>query len=420
MQIGSPDWIRQALDVGAALACGLLLGIERGWKLKTQKAGTRVAGVRTFSMLGLGSGIAGLIGVLGHPIVAAAIVVGAVAIMVIAYARELESRHDSTSAVAAIVTIAIGFLAGSGLAGLAIACAAIAVAFLALRTELHGFVDRLDEQDVKALARYAVIAGAVLPFLPNGHYGPLHAWNPQRLWMVVVLITGFSFLGYVANRIFGERHGTIATALIGGAYSSTAVTQALSQRLGSEDRGGAEPAGIAFASAVMYLRIPILVGLLATRVLPAITILILPALVVAWGAGFWLYRKSPKADAPTQPGNPIALLPALGFVAFVAVAGIAAAWAQGRFGQSGIAVLLLIIGSMDVDVAIVTLGTLAPEAISPLLAAMAISGTTIANMAVKIGITLVYAGRKGISAAIAMTASVVVLAIMIGLAWTQL
>jgi uncharacterized membrane protein (DUF4010 family) len=420
MQIGSPDWIRQALDVGAALACGLLLGIERGWKLKTQKAGTRVAGVRTFSMLGLGSGIAGLIGVLGHPIVAAAIVVGAVAIMVIAYARELESRHDSTSAVAAIVTIAIGFLAGSGLAGLAIACAAIAVAFLALRTELHGFVDRLDEQDVKALARYAVIAGAVLPFLPNGHYGPLHAWNPQRLWMVVVLITGFSFLGYVANRIFGERHGTIATALIGGAYSSTAVTQALSQRLGSEDRGGAEPAGIAFASAVMYLRIPILVGLLATRVLPAITILILPALVVAWGAGFWLYRKSPKADAPTQPGNPIALLPALGFVAFVAVAGIAAAWAQGRFGQSGIAVLLLIIGSMDVDVAIVTLGTLAPEAISPLLAAMAISGTTIANMAVKIGITLVYARKKGVSAAVAMAASVIVLAAAIGVAWTRL
>ena len=78
---------------------------------------------------------------------------------------------------------------------------------------------------MKALARYAVIAGAVLPFLPSGYYGPLHAWNLQKLWLVVVLVTGFSFLGYAANRIFGERHGTIATALIGGAYSSTAVTQ---------------------------------------------------------------------------------------------------------------------------------------------------------------------------------------------------
>ena len=121
-----------------------------------------------------------------------------------------------------------------------------------------------------------------------------------------------------------------------------------------------------------------------------------------------------------RPGNPIALLPALGFVAFVAVAAIAAVWAQGRFGESGIAVLLLIVGSMDVDVAIVTLGTLAPDAISPLLAAMAISGTAIANMMVKIGITLIYARRKGLSAAIALSSSVAVLAIMVGLAWTRL
>ena len=235
MPTGSPDWIGQALSVGAALACGVLIGIERGWKLKEQEPGARVAGVRTFSMLGLGSGIAGLVGVLGHPAVAAALAAGMVAIMVIAYAPELKNHHDSTSAVAALVTIAIGFLAGSGSAGLAIASAAIAVALLALRNELHGFVDRLEIDDVKALARYAVIAGAVLPFLPNGHYGPYGAWNPQRLWLVVVLVTGFSFLGYVANRIFGERHGTIATALIGGAYSSTAVTQSLAQRLGSAE-----------------------------------------------------------------------------------------------------------------------------------------------------------------------------------------
>ena len=118
-------------------------------------------------------------------------------------------------------------MAGFGEPGFAIAGATIVTLILALKGELHGFLDKLDEDDVKALARYAVIAGAVLPFLPNGHYGPLGAWNPQRLWLVVVLVTGFSFLGYVANRIFGERHGTIATALIGGAYSSTAVTQSL-------------------------------------------------------------------------------------------------------------------------------------------------------------------------------------------------
>jgi uncharacterized membrane protein (DUF4010 family) len=413
-------WYWQALSVGTALACGLLIGIERGWKLREEKPGTRVAGVRTFTLLALGSGIAGLLGSVGQTVVAAAIALGMIAILVIAYARSLESHHDSTSAIAAIATVAIGFLAGSGNPALAIACAAIGVALLALREELHGFLEKLDADDVKALARYAVIAGAILPFLPNGHYGPLGAWNPQRLWLVVVLVTGFSFLGYVGNRMFGERHGTIATALIGGAYSSTAVTQALATRLGREAKAGAEPAGIALATGVMYLRIPVLIAAFATRVLPPILVLLAPALVVAWAAGYWLYRKAPKSDAPTPPGNPIALLPALGFLVFVAIAAVAAKWAEGRFGQSGIAVLLLIVGSMDVDVAIITLGGLPAAAIAPLPAAMAISGTVIANMAVKVGITLVYARGKGISAAIAMTASVVVLAAMIGLAWTQL
>lgn len=413
-------WYWQALSVATALASGLLIGIERGWKLKDQKPGTRVAGVRTFSMLGLGSGIAGLIGSLGHVLVAAAIVIAMVAILVIAYSRALEDHHDATSAVAAVGTVAIGFLAGIGNPALAIACAAIGVAFLALREELHGLVERLDADDVKALARYAVIACAVLPFLPNGHYGPLGAWNPQRLWLVVILVTGFSFLGYVANRVFGERHGTIATALIGGAYSSTAVTQSLSQRLGSEQRAGAEAAGIALASAVMYLRVLLLIAILATRVLVPFAIIILPALIVAWGAGIWLYLKAPKCDASAPPGNPIALLPALGFVLFVAFAAVAAKWAAGRFGEQGIAVLLLIVGSTDVDTAIITLGGLQPAAITPLLAAMAIAGTIIANMAVKIGITLVYARRRGVSASIAMASSVIVLAATIAVAWIQM
>ena len=398
----------------------MLIGIERGWKLRDQKPGTRVAGVRTFSMLGLGSGIAGLVAARGSPFAAAAIVVGIVATMVIAYARELRDHHDSTSAVAALVTIGIAFLAGNGEPALGIASAAIAVAFLALRAELHGFVDKLDEQDVKALARYAIIAGAILPFLPSGHYGPLGAWNPQKLWLVVVLVTGFSFLGYVANRIFGERHGTIATALIGGAYSSTAVTQSLAQRLGSEEQGGAEPAGIALATAVMYIRVILLVGLLSTRVVFDFAMLMLPALVVAWAAGFWLYRKAPRCDAPAPPGNPIAILPALGFLAFVAIAAVAARWAAGRFGQQGLATLLLITGSMDVDTAIITLGGLDPKAIGAALAALALAGTVLVNMSVKLGITLAYARSKGISAAIALAASMVALAITMAVGWFEL
>ena len=400
----------------------MLIGIERGFDLRALRAGTRVAGVRTFTLLGLASGLAGLAGHFGQPFAAGALVAGAVAVLAIGYANRpgLRQKPDATTPVAALTTVGLGFIAGFGQPGFAIAGAAVVTLLLALKSELHGLLDRLDEDDVKALARYAVIAGAVLPFLPSGAYGPLGAWNPQKLWLVVVLVTGFSFLGYVANRIFGERHGTIATALIGGAYSSTAVTQSLAQRLGSAKTVGAEPAGIALATAVMYLRAVLLIGVLATRVLLPFAIILLPATILAWGVGFWLYRKAPKCDAPTPPGNPIALLPAFGFVLFVAFAAVAAKWAAGRFGEQGIAVLLLIVGSTDIDTAIITLGGLQPAAISSLLAAMAIAGTIIVNMGVKIGITLVYAGRRGLPAVAAMATSVLALGVMIALAWMRL
>jgi uncharacterized membrane protein (DUF4010 family) len=337
--------------------------------------------------------------------------------LMIAYAPRLQAKGDATSPIAAAATIATAFLAGWGSVGLALACTAIIVLILAIKEDLHGFVQRLDERDIKALARFAVIALAVLPFLPDQNFGPYDAWNAAKLWWVVILVTGFSFAGYIANRVFGERHGTVATAIIGGAYSSTAVTQSLAQRLGSNESGGAEPAGIALASAVMYLRVLVLVALLATRLTIPFAIVIAPPMIVAWAAGWWLYRQAPHTQGPAPPGNPIALLPALTFVIFLAAAAVAARWAESRFGEEGIAVLLLIMGSLDVDAAIVTAGNLPPEAIIPSLAALALGGTILANMAVKLGITLAYARRKGLSAALALGASMVTLAasLVIGL-----
>ncbi len=398
---------------------GVLVGLERGFKLRNQKEGYRVAGIRTFSLIGLGAGISGLISST-QPFAAGAIVLGMLAFLAIAYAPKLKAKGDVTSPIAAAATIAVAFLGGTGSVGLALACAAIIVLILALRDEVHGFVDQLDEKDVKALARFAVIALAILPFLPDQNFGPYDAWNAAKLWWVVILVTGFSFAGYIANRIFGARHGTIATAVIGGAYSSTAVTQSLAQRLGSGEGGGAEPAGIALASAVMYLRVLVLVAILAQRLIIPFALVIAPALVVGWLAGWWLYRRAPHQEGPAPPGNPIALVPALTFLIFLALAAVAARWAEARFGQEGIAVLLLIMGSLDVDAAIVTAGGLPPNAITADLAALALGGTILANMTVKLGVTLAYARGKGVSAALALAASMAALAANLMVGWFRL
>ncbi|MBY6014753.1 DUF4010 domain-containing protein [Qipengyuania gaetbuli] len=407
------SWGNEALALGAALAVGLLVGIERGWKLREAEDGQRVAGIRTFTLLALAAGLAGLFAASGQPVGGGVVLAGAAAIVAIGYSRSslADGKPDATSAVAAMVTLGLGFLAGTGEPALAVAGGAVVTAVLALRTEVHRWVGALDAADIKAFARYAVIALAVFPFLPEGRFGPYDAWEPQTLWLVVIIVTGFSFAGYVANRLFGARKGTIATAIIGGAYSSTAVTHSFAQKIGVGAGGGAENAGIALASAVMYLRVIALVALLAISLLPHFVIIVAPALVVGFGVAYFLYRKAPSSTGPAPPGNPIALLPALTFVTFVAVAAVAARWAQSEFGEQGIAILLLLMGSMDVDAAIVTAGGLEPGTIAPQLAALAIAGTILANMAVKLGVTLVYGKREARPAAIALGASMVALAV---------
>ena len=393
------------LLLGAALACGLMIGIERGWRLRDEAIGTRVAGIRTFTLLGVGGGVSGLLGPLLSPIVTAVLASALVAVIVIGFVRD-SRRRDATSFVAAIVALALGLLAGAGEASLAVASAAVVTLVLATRTASHAIIRRLNRNDVRAFARYAVIAAAVLPFLPNRTLGPLHAWNPFQLWLVVILVTGFSFAGYVASRIFGSQKGVLATAIIGGAYSSTAVTASLSQRLG---KGASGPlgAGIAIASAMMYLRVTLLVAVLSPSTLPAFAVTTGPALLVALVSALavWKIPGAPGRQDGKAPGNPIELLPALFFAAIVAVAAIATRWAQLRFGESGISMSLFLTGSFDVDAAVVTLSSLGVGAINRELAAIALGSAIVANMGLKMIIVAIYARRRGAAAIIALAAS---------------
>src|SRR3546814_18662634 len=119
-----------------------------------------------------------------------------------------------------------------------------------------GGLKRREDSDIQATARYAIIALVFLPFLPDHAYGPYGAWNPRQLWLVVALVTGLSFAGYIASKKLGAARGTIAAAAIAATVSSTAVISELSRRL----RNPAEEptilrAGIAAASAVMFLRV---------------------------------------------------------------------------------------------------------------------------------------------------------------------
>ncbi|MXO72481.1 MgtC/SapB family protein [Alteraurantiacibacter buctensis] len=416
------EWAAQAnlaLHLLAALAAGLLIGIERGWRQRSEVEGARVAGVRTFTLIGTCGGLIGIVSLNLSPVLAAILLACLTIMLIGAFIRPRVGpvSRDATTMVAGFTTLCLGLLAGGGMAALALAGAAVATLILAMRQPIHGALRNLTEEELRAIARFAVIAGAVLPFLPDADYGPYGAWNPFQLWLVVVLVTGFSVAGYIANRLFGQQRGTLTTAVIGGAYSSTAVTAALASQIKAGEHGH-YATGIALASAVMYCRVVALAAVLAPGLVLPLTALLAPAsLVIALAAALiWRHERADEAAATRLTSKPFELLPALGFLMAVALAALLVRWAQDQFGQQGVALSLFIAGSFDVDAAIVAYSALPVDAVSTAIAALALAGTVAINMAFKAGIVFVNAGaRAGRPALLALLASLLVLVLTIGL-----
>jgi uncharacterized membrane protein (DUF4010 family) len=396
-----------------SLALGLLIGIQRGWTLRNEPSGSRFAGIRTFGLLGLAGGLSGVLRATDSGVATIAIAATA-ALVLLGYATTVRrgGNVSGTASLVGLLTLGCGFLATTGRGQPATIIAVVMMLTLALRSQLHGWVRRLSEIEVNAIARFALIALAILPILPDHAYGPLHAWNPRQLWMVVVLVSGFSFAGYVATKRLGASRGTIATAGAGAMVSSTAVTVALATRLRDEDGQAAILlAGIATASTVMFLRVMILVGLLAPFALPALMLLVVPAAVVSMlGALFYLRAAQhlpPGAPQELPVRNPFDLTPAFLLMALVMILSLASRWVLQQFGDAGLATVLALSGMVDVDSAIITMGALPPHTLDGATAGAVLATPVMLNTLVKAGAAISIAGwRQGWRAALPLVASV--------------
>lgn len=395
-----------------ALALGLLVGVQRGWVQRQAAAGTRFAGIRTFALLGLAGGIAGALQ--GWAGALSAVILAASAVLVLLGYWRATAREPSvsgTASIAALLTIASGYMAGRGEFALASAAAGTMVLVLSLRTRLHGWLRTLDEEEVLAIARFALIALVILPLLPDAPMGPLDAWRPRQLWLVVVLVSGFSFLGYFATQHLGPSRGILATAATGSMVSSTAVTAALAGKL--RDNAGDHAvlnAGIALASATMFLRVTLLCAALAPFALPTFATLALPGLLVSLAATALILRQRDRAATTTTDGialrNPFALAPALVLMGLTMLLTLAARWVLARYGDAGLATVLAISGTVDVDSAIITMGNLPPGTLAARTAGLVLLPPVLLNTLFKTGTAVALAGwRKTWPGAAALLAS---------------
>lgn len=397
--------------LATSLALGLLVGLQRGWQARLDPAGSRVAGFRTFGLLGLAGGLAALLPLAFGAVLLAA----AAATLLIGYARDSRGGdHSATSTVAGLLTLMLGAFAAAGHPIEALAAAAVMVLLLAMRQRLHGFLRGIAPEELEAASRFAIVALVILPLMPDRSMGPLDAWNPRQLWLVVVLVSGLSFAGYAAARRLGPGRGLLATAAAGALVSSTAVTASYARRLREAGPAeGALVAGISLASAIMFARVLVLAAILVFPALPSLALLLAPAMLVQLGLAWRAVRRSPAlAAGEVALGNPLDFRPALLLAAFVAVLAVASRWALDRFGDAGIGVLLMLTGFADVDAAIITLAQLPEGTLAPPRAGLLLALPILANTALKAVMAFAIApNRRGWRAAWPLLASLLASAV---------
>ncbi|SME91702.1 Uncharacterized membrane protein, DUF4010 family [Tistlia consotensis] len=371
--------------LAVALAAGLLIGLERGWHARALAEGERVAGFRTFGLIGLLGGLASLLGQSqGLPVLAAGfLALGAV--LAAGYWRGTAASHDlsATSAVAALVTFGLGAAAGEGELEVAGAGAVIVALLLGTKPQLHRLVERLEQAELLAVLKLLLMSVVLLPVLPDRGLGPWNALNPYRIWWMVVLIAGLSSIGYFAIRLAGPRRGILLTGLLGGLASSTATTVTLARRAAPAARpampgrpdGQARliAAGILLACAVMFPRMLLVAAVIAPALLPVLAVPLAVAGVVAAAVGLWAAGREPaegpSAAAGLKPENPFEFGTALKFGLLLAGILLLTAALRRWIGDEALYLIAAVSGLADVDAVTLSFSALVADGRTPALLA---------------------------------------------------
>lgn len=354
--------------LGIALALGLLIGTERGWAERGLEDGKRIAGIRSFGLIGL---LGALWALLSRDTSVVIVVLAFVAfggLLIVAYWLKAQASQDIgiTTEIAASIAFVLGAAAMQGHLSVTAAAAVVTTVLLGLKPKLHGWLERLQAEELNAALKLLLISVVVLPVLPDRGFGLWHALNPYEIWWMVVLVAAISFLGYCAIKIAGTGRGIMLTAFAGGLASSTAVTLNLS-RLARREPAMQRvlAAGVLAASSTMFLRMLVIANLIEPKLWNTLAWPLL--LMTASGYGI-AYRQCRAAGAereldhlPLQ--NPFDMKTALQFGALLAVVTLLVAAFREWFGTVGIYLVAALSGVSGVDAITLSLARLVSEEI---------------------------------------------------------
>jgi uncharacterized membrane protein (DUF4010 family) len=360
-----------------ALAIGLLVGIERGWRERDAPAGSRTAGVRTYALSALlGAVAAEITRVLASPWPLCLTMI--VFVTVFAWFKLREIEHDQefsvTGVLAAFVVFALGALAVVGEPTAAAAGGVTTAIVLAARESLHSWLTRLTWNELRSALLLLAMTIIVLPVLPNRTIDAWSSINPREVWIFMILTAAVSFGGYIAVKLAGPSLGVLVGGLVGSVVSSTAVTITFARR--AKETGSARlfAGGALLGGLVSIIRVISIISVVTPQLVQRIVV---PSLVAAFVFGVCglaaLYReRKPDSGNELDLGNPFDVWPLMLFAGAYSAIALLNGWLLRNYGSSTLLLTSAISGLFDVDVAALSAAKLATVPAAEDLASQAI------------------------------------------------
>jgi uncharacterized membrane protein (DUF4010 family) len=365
------------------LVLSLLIGFEREGH---EPRG--IGGVRTFPIIGLG----GFLLVEAFPESTVPFALGLVVlgglVALSHWSSIQEGEPGITTEMAAILTFTMGAGAAKELYWLAIASGVVAVILLQEKRRLEGLAAQVPTHELRTLVRFLLLTGVILPAVPNQTFTAFDI-NPFKIWLVVVAVSGVSYLSYLLQLRLGRRRGLFLAGVLGGAYSSTVTTVVLARKSKQHRFSDVNYVGaITAATGVMYIRLWILVALFAAPLARELTWLFWSFGLAAVAVGAVLCRLRPPEGADeeeTRPTtNPLEMTTSAFTFAgiFLSVMVVTRLVAE-RFGNTGVLVMAAVMGAADVDPFILGLTQYAGHGLDYSTAALAVVVAAAANNLMK-------------------------------------
>jgi uncharacterized membrane protein (DUF4010 family) len=381
-----------------ALAIGLLLGLER--ERSHGHARKLPAGSRSFALLSLAGAVAAAFG----QWTVVAVFLGVGALVALAYYRTSQEDPGTTTATAALVAYLLGALTYSRPA-LAVALAVVVAGLLVSKRRIHRFArDIMTEVELEDAIKFLVVAFVILPLLPDRGLGPYGVLNPEKVWLLVVLLTGIGWVGYIGVRALGPERGLLITGIAGGFVSASATTASMGRLSRTTSNLRAPLASALLASLATFAQLIIVIGVVDAEVLQRLWPPVVAGAIVLVAIAAMVYRgagrlppdnQSPDQDAGTKPpSRPFALRPALILAAVLTAALLVGRWGADVLGSGGTVLAAFAAGLADAHAGAVAAASLAAKGdITVDTALVAIAAALGSNLIVKTVLAFTAGGR---------------------------